>query len=57
MKLTEENKELNDEIYQKILEILDRLGQPTDTSQAGILELPEYVIEFGTQHSQENVEN
>lgn len=45
---------VNEETYQKILKIIDRLSAPIDTSRAGILELPQYYFEFNPKRQKIN---
>jgi len=48
--------EVSEKTYQILLEIMDRLEQPNDTSQAGILDLRQFFTEFDAKQFQPNVE-
>ena len=47
--------EVSEETCQKLLKIIDRLGQPIDTEQAGILNIQQFYFKFDAKHSMENV--
>lgn len=48
--------EVSEKTYQILLEIIDRLEQPIDASQAGILDLRQFFTEFDAKQFQPIVE-